>query len=100
MWGWLLTEDRSLPCWLVVFLSTSTSWGQRTVYPLVVAAQDWGGSEGTARYPPDINVERRWPINNPGGQLITQEHDLWTLRRSLEGLAAKCAGWGGKRQRV
>ena len=52
-----------------------------------------GGEEGTARYPLFLNQGLQWPIAEPDGKLIAQDHDScmveWCLKRGRERTASR-----------
>jgi hypothetical protein len=45
---------------------------------------DWGGLSSLVRYPPFINARQGWwPIEDPTDQPILQDHDRYTLMKTL-----------------
>ena len=57
--------------------------------------QDWSGKAGEVCYPPFINAKAAaWPVHDPVGKGILQEHDQVLLGRSLElAVAVQRARW-------
>jgi hypothetical protein len=53
------------------------------------AVQGWGGEAGSVRYPPFINNKRSWPVEEPAGKVITQDHDEQMLAESIAECPAK-----------
>jgi hypothetical protein len=47
---------------------------------------DWGGLEGEAKYPAFLSPEISWPLKDPVGQSITQDHDVFMLKAGLQQL--------------
>ena len=56
---------------------------------------DWGGSTiatSPPRYPFHLNLDIRWPLDNPSRKLILQEHDTKMLQTTLTKFWQRRAG--------